>query len=102
MRLKVQNRLTMTKGAIAAPRVSAQEDCYSWVWVLPVPSGQFRVSAIEVPKHFVDNDLSFYDGDITRPYDKLVDRIDQIDDAVREAGADPEELDAPWYNNFPL
>lgn len=102
MRLQAQNRLTMTKKSIAARRASAQEDCYSWVWVLPVPSGQFRVTAIEVPKRFIDNDWCFYEADFTRPYDKHVDRINQIDNAVREAGVDPEDLDAPWYSDFPL
>jgi hypothetical protein len=36
------------------------------------------------------------------PYLRIVGEIDDIDAAVREAGVDPGELDAPWHNDFPL
>jgi hypothetical protein len=99
---QAKNRLLMTKGAIAARRVSGQDDHYSWVWVIPLRAGGFRVAAIEVPKHFVDEDESFFDDDMTMPYVKVVAAVEEIDAAVREAGVDPEELDAPWHSDFPL
>jgi hypothetical protein len=58
------------------------------------------VAAIEVPKQLVDE--CFAEDDITRPYLRIVDDVEQVDAAVQEAGADPEELDAPWHNDFPL
>ncbi len=72
------------------------------MWVLPLRSGKFRVAAIEVPKQFVDDDVCFFDDDMTTLLVKIVDGIDEIDDAVREAGVDPELLDSPWHSNFPL
>jgi hypothetical protein len=92
----------MTKGSIAARRDSGQADHYSWVWVIPLQSGKFRVAAIEVPKRLVDNDECFFEDDMTKPFLKIVDTIDGVDDAVREAGVDPEALDAPWHSDFPL
>jgi hypothetical protein len=70
--------------------------------VVPLRTGQFRIAAIEVPKHLVDDDEDFYDEDMFTSYVKIVDAIDQVDTAVQEAGADPESLDAPWRSNFPL
>ncbi|WP_027946821.1 hypothetical protein [Amycolatopsis taiwanensis] len=102
MKIKVRNRLLMTKGVIAARREAGQADHYSWVWVLPLRSGEFRVAAIEVPKDLIDNDECFFEDDMTRPYVKIVDSVDDVDHAVREAGVDPETLDAPWYSDFPL
>lgn len=102
MKVQARNRLTMTQGSVAARRASSQEACYSWVWVVPLQSGEFRVCAMEVPKHFVDEDKSFYDEDMTTVYLKIVDSIDGIDGAVREAGVDPDDLDAPWHSDFPL
>ena len=92
----------MTGGAIAARRASSRDDRYSWVWVIPLQSGQFRVAAIEVSKHYVDHDESFFDEDMDTVYLKVVDEVGEIDDAVREAGVNPEDLDAPWRSDFPL
>ena len=102
MKTQAKNRLVMTKGAISARRASSSPDCYSWVWVIPLSNGKFRVAAIEVPKHLVDNDISFFDEDFETPFLKIVDTIDEIDATVVEAGVDPNELDAPWHNDFPL
>jgi hypothetical protein len=33
---------------------------------------------------------------------RIVDDVDHVDGAVREAGGAPEELTAPWHNGFPL
>lgn len=102
MRTQAENRLVMTKAEISARRPSSDPDRYSWVWVVPMQDGRFRIAAIEVPKRLVDENICFYDGDFDTPYVKIVDEISEIDSAVREAGADPEELDAPWHNDFPL
>ncbi|MFI9842432.1 hypothetical protein ACIHFD_35730 [Nonomuraea sp. NPDC051941] len=92
----------MTRTLVSARRKSESVDRYSWVWVLPLPDGRFRVAAIEVPKQLVDNDKCFFEEDIYTPYLKIVDTVDRIDEAVREAGVNPADLDAPWHNNFPL
>ncbi|WP_328650330.1 hypothetical protein OG598_18480 [Micromonospora sp. NBC_00330] len=92
----------MTKAHVSAPRLSGNDGSYSWVWVLPLPDGRFRVAAIEVPKHFVDDDDCFFEEDMKTPYLRIVEEVGEVDAAVLEAGADPEQLDAPWNNNFPL
>lgn len=102
MRTQAKNRLVMTKALISARRASGTPYTYSWVWVLPLPDGRYRVAAIEVPKHLVDNDTCFFEEDFETPYLKVVSELPEVDAAVREAGVDPEELDAPWQNNFPL
>ncbi|WP_162794608.1 hypothetical protein [Nonomuraea lactucae] len=60
------------------------------------------MAAIEVPKQLVDNDASFFEEDMVTPYLKIVDTVEQVDTAVMEAGVDPEDLNAPWHNDFPL
>ncbi|WP_143163067.1 hypothetical protein [Couchioplanes caeruleus] len=102
MKTQAKNRLVMSKSSIAARRESGQADHYSWVWVVPRQDGRFRVVAIEVPKHLVDNDECFFEDDMTKPYERVVDNIEEIDGAVCEAGVDPEALDAPWHSDFPL
>jgi hypothetical protein len=92
----------MSNGAISARRQSGDSDCYSWVWVIPLSTGQFRVAAIEVPKCLVDEDVSFFEDDFRTPFLKIVETVDEVDAAVREAGVDPADLDAPWNNDFPL
>jgi hypothetical protein len=101
VKIQAKNRLVMTRAAVAARRVSSDENCYSWVWVIPLESGQFRIAAIEVPKHFVDDDESFFDDDMSTTYLKIVESVDDVDGAVREAGVNPDALDAPWHSDFP-
>jgi hypothetical protein len=102
MKMQAKNRLVMSNAEISARRSIDNPAYYSWVWVLPLPDGRIRVAAIEVPRRLVDDDISFYDADFDTPYVKIVDDVAEVDDAVREAGADPDELDAPWHNGFPL
>ncbi|BCJ56341.1 hypothetical protein Asp14428_78160 [Actinoplanes sp. NBRC 14428] len=102
MKIEAKNRLVMSKASIAARRATDRPEHYSWVWVIPLKSGKFRVAAIEVPKHFVDDDDCFFEDDMITPYVKIVEEIGDIDSAVREAGVDPELLDAPWHSDFPL
>jgi hypothetical protein len=92
----------MSRAHVSARHESASPNAYAWIWVLPIPDGRFRVALIEVPKHFVDNDEHFYENDLTTRFLKIVDEISSVDPAVREAGGDPEKLDAPWHNGFPL
>ena len=92
----------MSKAIIAARRATDRPDHHSWVWVIPLKSGAFRVAGIEVPNRLVDDDVSFYEDDMITPYAKIVNEIDDVDGAVREAGADPGALDAPWHSDFPL
>jgi len=99
---QAKNRLVMTKASIAARRASGKSDYYSWVWVVPRQDGRFRVVAVEVPKRLVDDEECFFEDDMTKPYEKIVERIEEVDGAVRDTGVDPETLDAPWHSDFPL
>jgi len=102
VKTQIRNRLTMTRGMVAARHDASSPDRYAWIWVLPLPDGRFRVALQEVPRHFVDNDKWFYDADVTTRYDKTVDSVEDVDAAVREAGGDPEDLDVPWRNDCPF
>jgi hypothetical protein len=102
MRIEAKNRLVMSKGALAARRSPGSPDHYSWVWVIPLPSGQYRVRTIEVPRNLVDEDECFYDEDMVIVRDEMLNSIDEIDDAVGRVGVDPQDLDAPWKSDFPL
>lgn len=92
----------MSKDVVTARRTPSSSNYYSWVWVIPLRDGRFRIRTIEVPRHLVDNEISFYDDDMNIVRDEFVDDIAEIDDAVRRSGVDPEDLDAPWNNDFPL
>jgi hypothetical protein len=103
MKIASRNRLTMGKPAHVSARIpSTSSDNYAWVWVLPLPDGRFRVAGIEISKQLVDDDECFFEDNIDTKYLKIVDNVDQVDSAVLEAGGDPEELTAPWHNDFPL
>ena len=92
----------MSKAHVSARHEAASAENYAWIWVLPTPDGRFRVALIEVPKHFVDTDQHFFEDDLTTRFLRIVDNIDEVESAVREAGVDPENLEAPWHNGFPV
>jgi hypothetical protein len=102
MRMQARNRLQMLDGSVAARRPTDSEGMYSWVWVAPIKDAGYRIRAFEVAKELVDNDACFYEADMNSLHDEVVESLDQIDAAVRRAGVDPEELDAPWHSDFPL
>ncbi|SRR5690606_10392378 len=119
VRTEVRNRLVVLRGHVSARVQPLSSDNYAWIWVLPIPPrkagippfhpfddvrvpSKYRIAVIEVPKRLVDRDECFYEPDITTRFLRVVDTIDEVDDAVREAGADPDSLEAPWHNAFPL
>ncbi|MFC9816209.1 hypothetical protein [Streptomyces sp. INR7] len=102
MRIEVANRLTMSRSTVSARREANSADSYSWVWVFPSQDGTYRVSTVEIPMHLVDDDECFSETDIFRHHVATVHELSQVDDAVRSVGVDPDDLDAPWKNDFPL
>ncbi|WP_147472644.1 hypothetical protein [Streptomyces triticirhizae] len=102
MRIAARNRLTMLNGALAARREPGSPGHYSWVWVIPLPGGGYRVRTFEVASELVDDDVSFFDEDMRIVGDERVTSLDDIDEAVARVGVDPEALDAPWTCDFPL
>jgi hypothetical protein len=103
VKLSARNRLTMGQPALVSARLpAAGPGLYSWVWILPLPGGRFRVAAIDIPRRLIDDDECFGQDSISTRFLRIVDDVDHVDDAVREAGGDPEELTAPWHNGFPL
>ncbi|RZU24463.1 hypothetical protein EV645_0105 [Kribbella rubisoli] len=96
------NRLLMSQSEVAARRRSASAASESWVWVIPLETGNFRVRAFEVPRELLAEDNDIYDGNMSVVYDEVVSSIDDVDESVERAGVNPEELDAPWKCNFPL
>ncbi|WP_214105475.1 hypothetical protein [Acrocarpospora catenulata] len=102
MRIEIENRLVMTKAVVSARRGASSIDRYSWVWVAPLRDGTFKISTLEIPKHFVDNDVCFFEEDIERIHVGTVADISEVDEVVRMSGVDPDDLDVPWRNDFPL
>ncbi|GAA3807321.1 hypothetical protein GCM10023083_47920 [Streptomyces phyllanthi] len=62
----------------------------------------FRVSTVEIPKHFIDEGICFAEEDIDRVQVATVATSEAVDSVVRDLGIDPDSLDAPWKNDFPL
>lgn len=102
MQVQARNRLLMSKAEIAARRTPSSADSESWIWVLPLRSGGFRVRTFEVHRDLLVDDNDIYDGNMTIIHDEVVSSIDDVDEAVTRAGVDPEKLDAPWKCDFPL
>ncbi|MFI6964949.1 hypothetical protein [Streptomyces sp. NPDC050149] len=102
MRTEVENRLTMS-GALVSARCDPRspESC-AWVWVFPLPGGTYRISTVEIPRYLVNEDSCFGEEDIDRVRVATVATLADVDNVVRELGVDPENLDAPWKNDFPL
>jgi hypothetical protein len=92
----------MTKALVSARAASKDVNSYAWLWVLPLPSGKFRVALVEIAKRLVDEDACFGEESINTRYLKVVGDVDQVAAAAREAGVDPGALEAPWHNGFPL
>lgn len=102
MQTQVKHRLTMSNADVAARRTASVDDRASWVWVIPLGGGRFRVRAFEVSRDLLVNDDDIYDENMEIVYDDFVDSIAEVDRAVAEAGVDPDELAAPWHSDFPL
>src|SRR5215510_7693373 len=102
MRTEARNRLTMTRDLVSARREAARADHYAWVWVSPLDDGRFRISTVEVARGIVDNDVCFFEDDIERVHVATASDLDEVDELVRALGVDPDTLDVPWRNGFPL
>jgi hypothetical protein len=102
MRTEIENRLIMTKSLVSARRAASSDDRYAWVWVAPLRDGTFKVSTVELAKQLVDEDVCFFEDDIDRVHVGTVAEISEVDELVRGLGVDPETLDPPWKNDFPL
>ncbi|RST07360.1 hypothetical protein EF910_06670 [Streptomyces sp. WAC07149] len=102
MRTEVANRLTMSRATVSARRKASSDERYAWVWVFPARDGTYRVSTVEIPKNLVDDDECFAEEDLSREHICTVGNLSEVEEAVRELGVDPDSLDAPWKNDFPL
>lgn len=102
MKIETKNRLTMSRADVAAQRQASTAGHASWVWVIPLEDGNFRIRAFEVSRQLLVNDDDIYDGNMDIVYDEIVRSIDDVVRAVAAAGVDPEELGAPWHCDFPL
>ncbi|GGN81417.1 hypothetical protein GCM10011579_067950 [Streptomyces albiflavescens] len=102
MQIQAVNRLLMSKSEVAARRTSSSAESESWIWVIPLRSGEFRVRAFEVLRDLLADDNDIYDGNMSIVHDEIVSSIDDVDESVIRAGVDPEELDVPWKCEFPL
>jgi hypothetical protein len=102
MQIQARNRLAMSKGDLAARRTPGIADNASWVWVLPLPKGGYRIRAFEVRRELLLNANDIWDGNMIDVLDEVVSSIDEIDGVVARAGVDPDDLAPPWRCDFPL
>ncbi|RSS87037.1 hypothetical protein EF903_17875 [Streptomyces sp. WAC05292] len=101
MRMRAANRLTMTKAGITARIAAHEPGRVAWVAVYPVDGG-FMVFTVEIPEHLADDNTCFGEESITRRNLGTFSTIEEVDGAVASLGIDPDELDAPWHNDYPL
>ncbi|MCX5376757.1 hypothetical protein [Streptomyces sp. NBC_00091] len=101
MRTEVASRLTMSRATVSARHDASSNELHSWVWVFPARDGTFRVSTVEIPKNLVDDEC-FAEEDLSRDHIATVRELSAVDEVVRNLGVDPNSLDAPWKNDFPL
>ena len=102
MKTQVRNRLTMTKSIVSARMDATRPDSYAWIWITPMRDGSYKVSTVELWRDLVDNGVCSFEGDITRNHVGILSDVAEIDDFVRRLGVDPDTLDGPWHNGFPL
>ncbi|WP_281905638.1 hypothetical protein [Nocardia cyriacigeorgica] len=100
--MEVSNRLTMLKGSVTA-RCDARSDrnC-AWVCVYPRSDGQFDVSTVEIDQRYLEADDDVGEDDIIRSDLGIFGSIAQVNEAVKLVGVDPDDLAAPWRNDYPL
>lgn len=109
--IKAWNRLTLTKGEIAAEVPSSQENMRRWVAIYPntgkhisknIPPHEFSVLDFELDKQLMQE----YEGDEDlimvnkkRYYLKNEEELYQLLEGLR---LNPELFNAPWHNDYPL
>ncbi|MEV4190717.1 hypothetical protein [Streptomyces toxytricini] len=101
MRMQAANRPTMTKAGITARIAAHEPGRVAWVAVYSVDGG-FVVFTVEIPEHLADDSACFGEESITRRNVGTFPTIEEVDGAVASLGIDPDELDAPWHNDYPL
>ena len=113
MRTAIRNRLEMSKQVVAVELPARQPDARRWVSVLPVPvphpddpklpaPGRYRIASFEIAVAKLHGEMSPYDGDLEAHIVRCTDEIDEIDEIVREFGANPDDLTEPWKCDYPL
>jgi hypothetical protein len=102
MQMSARNRLTQVRQPVTQKLEDPGPDACSWIWVLPVPDGRIRIARIVVPRHLADTGEWFGEEDVTTESVRFVDHVDRVDDVVRGLGGDPDALESPWRNDFPL
>lgn len=102
MDLKVRNRLVTLRAPVTQRLVDPEPGTCSWLWVLPVPGGRIRIARVLVPAALAESGEWFSEDGYTTAAVTFVDSADDVDDVVRDLGGDPESLESPWRNEFPL
>ena len=102
MRQKVRNRLEMLRAPVTQRLADPSAEVCAWIWVLQLPDGRIRVARIIVPRVIVESGYWFGEEGYETAELRLVEGIDEVDEAVRHVGGDSEELESPWINEFPL
>lgn len=102
MDLRARNRIATLRCPVTARLAVSDSGTSSWIWVLPTPDGRIRVARIVVPKELAESGGFFAEDDYETAEVVYVGSVDDVDDAVRNLGGDPDLLDSPWRNDFPL
>lgn len=102
MQMTARNRLTRLRQPVTQKLDDLGPGACSWIWVLPVPDGRLRIARIVVPRHLAETGEWFGQEDFTTESTTFVEHVDDVDDVVRGLGGDPDALESPWRNDFPL
>ncbi|MER5929832.1 hypothetical protein [Streptomyces sp. NPDC002054] len=101
MRMQVANRLTMAKAGVTARIPAKDPENVAWVAVYPVDDG-FMVFTVEIPEGLAGDSECFGEESIARRRLGTVRTVDEVDQVLLGLGVDPDDLDAPWHNDYPL
>ncbi|WP_306367158.1 hypothetical protein [Nocardiopsis sp. CC223A] len=90
----------MLRGLVSARIDSVDPSDISWVFVQILKDDSLRISQVSVPKSLVDG--CFGESDISREEIGVVSEISEVDSLISSLGVNPDSLEEPWKNEFPL
>ncbi|MEU0492421.1 hypothetical protein ABZ249_24585 [Nocardiopsis sp. NPDC006139] len=90
----------MLRGLVSARVDSGDPSYLSWIFVQVLNDDRLRISKVSVPKSLVDG--CFGEADISREVIGVVSEISEVDSLLSSLGVDPDSLEEPWKNEFPL
>ncbi len=102
MRQEIRNRLTMTRGLVAAEVPAPAADVRRFASVVPQPDGSYRVLRFDVPSEALAEGRYLAPEELMGMVSQRASTVDEAEEALRNLDVDPESMDVPWSNDYPL